>query len=471
MFRFPGVQFSESYPDASERKHPAMSHSQIAMHFPLLPRTSVQVDFTGGALSSDGGLLLLALLDQRLGLTQRVAASLHDPRLPARTRHSLLDLIRQRVYQLAAGYEDANDATFLRHDPALKLAVGRAPLSDPDLASQPTLSRLEATLAESECDAINAVLLQQFLHTPRRKPRVVILDVDTSEHKTHGQQELALFNRHYGSTCYLPRFCFASVPGEPGQSLVAAELPDHHGEDTEAILAMLGRVVAALRQRWPGVWIRLRADAGFADPRLYTWCETNAVAYAIAMAGNPVLHAASQRLRQTAEKAAGASPTSSARLFGAVWYQAGSWEKGRTVLVKVEQTPTGQSTRYVVVWDLPGTARERYRFYGGRGDGENRIKELKEGIGSDRMSCREFASNKVRLMLASVAYVLLSQLRRVARPTELGRAQVGRLRLGLIKIGARIRESRRRVVVELCSSCPSQQTWRQLAYGLGVASG
>jgi hypothetical protein len=439
-----------------------MSSSQLVMEFPLLSRKSVQVDFTGGLLSSDGGLLLLARLDRSLGLTERVAACLKDDRRPDRVHHSLLDLIRQRVYQIAAGYEDANDATSLRHDPALKLSVGRAPLSGAALASQPTLSRLEATISEAECDAINQVLLAQFLALPRHKPRAIVLDLDTSEHQTHGQQELALYNGHYGHTCYLPRFFFAHALGEPDQFLVASELPDHQGNDTEAILGTLSRLVRTIRTRWPNVPIVLRADAGFADPALYTFLEEQEIAYTLAIAGNGVLHAKSQPLRERAAKEAAASGEQRAVVYGKVWYQAQSWERGRNVAVKVEQTPTGTSVRYVVVSGVVGKAKEQYAFYGGRGDSENRIKELKEGLRSDRMSCREYASNKVRLLLTSVAYVLLQGLRRLARGTQWATAQVERLRLCVIKIGARVKESGRRVVVELCSSYPWQELFRLL---------
>jgi hypothetical protein len=445
-----------------------MSDSQPVVNFPLLCRKPVQVDFSGGSLSSDGGLLLLAQLDRRLRLTEQVAACLQDPRRKKSVRHSLLDLLRQRVYQIAAGYEDANDATTLRHDPALKLAVGRLPLSGADLGSQPTLSRLEATLAEAECAQINEVLLGQFLDTPRRKPLTVILDLDTSEHVTHGQQSFAFYNDFYGSTCYLPRFFFAHVPGERDQSLVRAELPDHHGQDTDAILQGLGHLVEAIRKRWPGVRVRLRADAGFADPELYTWLEKNEVAYAIGLGANARLQAKAHPLCTRAQKAAAASPTGSACLFGKVWYRAESWEKSRPVWVKVTVTPAGQKVRFVVWSGLSGTPGEGYRFYGGRGDCENRIKELKEGVRSDRLSCLELASNKVRLMLATVAYVLLQGLRRLARGTEWAQAQVERLRLCLIKIGARVGESQRRVVVELCSSYPWQEVWRRLAEGVGA---
>lgn len=440
-----------------------MSDSQSALNFPLLSRKPVVVDFSGGSLSSDGGLLLLAHLDRALGLTQAVAEGCHDPRRQKSVRHSFLDLIRQRVYQIAAGYEDANDADTLRHDPALKLACGRAPLSDAHLASQPTLSRLEATIAEAACDHANDVLLAQFHDAARPRPRTVILDIDTSEHQTHGQQELAFYNGFYGSTCYLPRFLFASVPGEHDQYLVRADLPDHQDEQTEAILDSLESVVGTLRTRWPGVSVQLRADAGFADPEMYTWLEAHSVAYAIGIGTNAVLARLAQPVCARAKKAVAASPTGRATVYGRVWYQAESWEKPRRVVVKVTVTPSEQKVRFLVVFGLGRWPKEIYAFYGGRGDSENRIKELKEGVHSDRMSCEAFASNKVRLMLSSVAYVLLQGLRRLSGRTQWSRAQVGRLRECLIKIGARVIESGRRVKVELCSSYPWEAGWRFLA--------
>jgi hypothetical protein len=256
--------------------------------------------------------------------------------------------------------------------------------------------------------------------------------MDTSEHETHGQQSFAFYNDFYGSTCYLPRFLFASVPVERDQYLVRAELPDHHGEETDAILDGLESVVATLRARWPGVRVRLRADAGFADPEVYRWLEKHDVAYAIGIGANKVLQRLAQPLCQRARKAATASKTGNACLYGTVWYRAGSWEKKRRVVVKVTVTPAGQKVRFLVCCGLGGSAREQYEFYGGRGDMENRLKELKEGVSSDRMSCQELASNKVRLMLCSIAYVLLQGLRRLARDTEWARAQVLRLRLCLI---------------------------------------
>jgi Transposase DDE domain group 1 len=445
-----------------------MSDSQAVLNFPLLPRKPVDVAFTGGQLSSDGGLLLLAHLDHRLRLTQRVAACLHDPRLPERIHHPLLDLVRQRVYQIASGYEDCNDATTLRHDPLLKVALGRCPLSEADLASQPTLSRLEGHVTETECQAVNRLLLDLFLEQERRKPREVILDLDTSADPTHGQQEFAFFNGHYDTYCYLPLFVFATVAGEPQEALLSAALGTCEAKDVEAIVATVARLVAAVRRCWPGVKVIVRADSWFATPELYAWCERNHVGYLLGLPGNGVLQRQSAPWLAQAKRRAAASPTRCARCFGTFLYQAVGWPKARRVIVKAEVTPLGINVRYVIVSGVKGSARRLYPRYGQRGSCENRIKELKEGVNSDRTSCQQFEGNQFRLMLSCVAYVLFSALRRLARRTGLERAQVERLRLTVIKIGARVKESRRRVVIELSSSCPSQQVWRRLARRLGI---
>lgn len=453
-----------------------MSDSQTALGFPLLPSSPVQVEFTGGRLSSDGGLPLLAQLDRHLRLTERVAACLGDPRLAERVQHPLLDLLRQRLYQIAAGYEDANDATTLRADPALKVAVGRRPTSDPDLASQPTLSRLEQRVQAAESEAINQLLLDLFLEQQRPVPQEIVLDFDPSEDPTHGQQELALFHGYYRTHCYLPLFVFARVRGEGEQYLISAELRPSKPQDMAGILATLKRLVAALRARFPGVRLIFRGDCWFATPALYDWCESNDVAYVIGLRGNPNLREQSQPWRtaaqQAAQQAAARGASGSAKRFGEFDYQATSWQQARRVVVKAEHSPLGANTRYVVVSGLAGkAARAVYRYYGQRGNCENRIKELKAGVKADRTSCHRFTANQFRLLLAALAYVLFQALRRLARRTGLARAQVEGLRLSLLKIAAAVTESRRRVRIQLCRHCPSQALWRLLWRRLGLDTG
>jgi hypothetical protein len=449
-----------------------MSDSQTRMSFPLPSGKPVAVDFTGGRLSSDGGLPLLAQLDRHLRLSERVAACIQDRRLAQRVQHPLLDLVRQRLYQIAAGYEDANDATPLRRDPALKIAVGRAPESDPDLASQPTLSRLEQQVSAPECQAINQLLLEQFLEQARPAPREIVLDFDPSDDPTHGQQELAFFHGYYGSYCYLPLFVFARVRGEGEQYLVSAELRPSKPKDVDGILLTLQRLVAALRARFPGVRLIFRGDSWFATPALYDWCEDNDVAYVIGLAGNAVLQAKSQPWRAAAQAAAQNGKLGRARRFGEFRYQAEGWRHERRVVVKAEHSRLGANPRYVVSCGLEAPApRPVYRYYGQRGGCENRIKELKAGVKADRTSCHTFRANQFRLLLAAAAYVLFQALRTLARQTGLARAQVEQLRRAVIKIAAQVRESRRRVVIQLCRHCPTQTLWRLLARRLGLAPG
>jgi hypothetical protein len=253
--------------------------------------------------------------------------------------------------------------------------------------------------------------------------------------------------------------------------LVSAELGTCEAKDVEAIVATAARLVAAVRKRWPGVNVILRGDGWFATPELYAWCERHEVGYLLGLAGNAVLHRKSQPYLEQAKAKAAASPTKSARCFGTFLYQAQGWPKARRGIVKAEVTPLGTNVRYVVVSGVQGSARRLYERYGQRGRCENRIKELKEGVHADRTSCHAFEGNQFRLMLSCMAYGLLQALRRLARRTGLERAQVQTLRLALIKIGARVKESVRRVKIELCSSCPSQEVWRLLARRLGIVLG
>jgi hypothetical protein len=257
------------------------------------------------------------------------------------------------------------------------------------------------------------------------------------------------------------------VRGEGEQYLVSAELRPSKPKDVAGILLTLQRLVAALRARFPGVRVIFRGDSWFATPALYDWCEANDVAYVIGLPGNPVLHEKSAPWREATKQAAQNGKIGSARRFGEFAYQAESWGQERRVVVKAEHSRLGANPRYVVVSGLAETPRAAYRYYGQRGNCENRIKELKEGVKADRTSCHTFAANQFRLLLAAVAYVLFQALRTLARQTGLARAQVAQLRLAVIKIAAQVTERRRRVVIQLCSHCPTQTVWRRLWRRLG----
>lgn len=458
--------------------------SQATYSFPaLLGKKPLVADFSGGRLSSDGGLLLLAELDRRLGLTETLAETLIDRRDGAKVDLSLLELLRQRVYQIACGYEDADDADHLRRDPLFKSAVGHAPESGRDLGSQPTFSRFENAVTRKELREFAAALVQFFLtqHQAERVVRIV-LDLDATEDPTHGQQELNFYNHHYRSHCYLPLLVYATVTVEtatgarqelPEQELLVALLRPVNKEAAFRAVAVLRRLVPLLRQRWPGVELVVRADSGFARPELYDWCEAQQVGYCLGLAKNSVLIRRTEPWLADARIAYGAQPEPApgaarpaVREFGEYLYQAGSWDRERLVTCKAEVLAQGDNPRWLVSGGLPADLQEpaaRYQFYCLRGDRENRIKEWKCDLRADKTSCHRFAANQFRLLLHTAAYVLWQAARKLLAGTAWATCQVGTLQLRLVKVAARVRESCRRVYVQLASGCPWQSLWATFA--------
>jgi len=425
----------------------------------ILHGKRVTGQFDGGDISSDGGLVLLAQADAQLGLTRRMAACLRDVRQPGKVRHRLEELLAQRVYQIAAGYEDCNDAADLRHDPVLKTVVGRLPETDHDLASQPTLSRFENRVTRRELWQMAQVLVEQFLarHAATR-PKYVILDFDATDDETHGQQQFAAFHGYYDHHCYLPLIVTGQVAGGP-QELLVAWLRRGACHAGRGALAVLKRLVARLRAQWPGVPIIVRGDSGFALPELYKWCDAQdkPVWYVIGLAKNsrllalaePHLQAARAEHERTAEKV---------RRLHEAQYAAGTWSHVRRVLIKAEVTDRGDNPRFVVT-NLRGAAAGLYDLYAARGEMENRIKELKCDLRIDRTSCHRFAANQFRVLLHAAAYLLLCALRYGLAATELARAQVSTLQRRLLKLGVRVKETARRVWLQFASSCPLQSLW------------
>jgi len=425
--------------------------------FGLLVGKQVIGEFAGGDISSDGGLMLIAAADRRLGLTRRLAACLGDTRQASKVRHSTAELLAQRVYQIAAGYEDCNDAADLRRDPVLKTAVGRLPRTGPDLASQPTLSRFENGVGRRELWRMAQVLVEAFLaqHAGER-PRRIILDFDATDDETHGQQQFAEFHGYYDEHCYLPLLVTAQVDDGP-QELVVALLRRGRAHAGRNAVAVLRRLVARLRAQWPGVELVVRGDSGFALPELYDWCEAHGVHYLIGLAKNPRLLALAQPHLEAA-RAAYRETGEKVRRLHEGRYAAEGWPHERRVLLKAEVTEQGDNPRFVVT-DLAGDADELYRLYAARGEMENRIKELKADLAIDRTSCHRFAANQFRVLLHATAYVLLCYLRTGLRGTRLAKAQVGTLQRALLKLGVRVRETARRVWLGFASSCPAQDLW------------
>jgi Transposase DDE domain group 1 len=459
-----------------------MNSSPTTVSFSSLARKPVVADFSGGHLSSDGGLLLLAALDRQLGLTEGFAACLRDPRDAARIDHTQLELVRQRIYQIACGYEDANDATTLRRDPLFLTAVGRLPESGPALGSQPTLSRLENRVTRKELLRLSQFLAAHFVKRHRSRPVArIIIDVDPTEDPTHGQQELTFYNHHYRTHCYLPLLVYATLLVEDGaggfrevarQELVAAVLRPANRDAAFRARAVIRRVVGLAREAWPAAAILVRADGGFARPELYEYCEATGIGYYIGLPKNAVLQRRTLPWLSDAGAAYLAQPEPAPgetrapqRCFGTFLYQAGSWKKERLVVCKAEVLPQGPNMRWVVTHLLPAECEEpeaQYRFYCERGDPENRIKEYKCDLRADKTSCQRFFANQFRLLLAAAAYALFQSVRALLSGTQWARAQVNTLQTKLLKVAARVRESHRRVYVQLASGCPWQRLWAHL---------
>jgi Transposase DDE domain group 1 len=417
------------------------------------------VDFLGGRLTSDGGWCWVAEADVALGLTTALAAAMPDHR-QRRGRHTVVDLVRQRLYQLVAGYEDQNDADALRSDPLLKVVCGRLPESDPDLASQPTFSRFENAFSARDCYRLAVALGEVYLRERERDgpPRHIVLDLDSTDDPTHGEQEGSAYHGYFRQHMYHPLLVF---DGETGQFITAILRPGNAHAGAGA-LAILKRVVARLRARWPRVTIELRADAGFAKPEIYAFCEAAGIAYTVGLVTNPRLERLAAPLLAEALAQHAAADGAKVRLVAEDVYQADSWPAPRRVIIKAEALAKGPNTRFVVTTrtDPPAAL---YAWYTARGESENWIKDLKTACFGGRLSCHRFWANQVRLLLHGAAYWLLDTLRRWLVHAGSERLRLETVRLCLIKIAGRVRQLPARVQLRLASSHPGEPLWYHLA--------
>lgn len=427
--------------------------------FPVVGSLPLEVDFLGGRLTSDGGLPWLAEADTALGLTTALAAQIPDWRR-RRGHHDLPTLVAQRVYQIACGYEDQNDATTLRTDPLLKQVCGRLPTSGFDLASQPTLSRLENAVSARTCYRLAQTLGAVYLRERERAsiPTHLILDLDGTDDPTHGDQEGSAYHGYYGQHMYHPLLVFDGTTAQ----LITAVLRPGTVHASHGVVAILRRIVGAMRDRWPDVTLELRADSGFAIPALYAWCEAEQITYTIGLGTNPRLTRAVAALQAEAERQSAAQAGAKVRLLGETTYQAGSWPHPRRVVMKAEVLPKGTNTRFVVTTrdDDPTSV---YDWYVDRGETENWIKDFKAGCFADRLSCHRFWANQFRLLLHAAAYWLLDTLRRWLTHRRIARMTLETVRLRLLKIGGWVRERQDRVRLRLASSHPGEGWWRALA--------
>lgn len=437
------------------------------VRFTPLGRREVVAQFDAGAISSDGGAILLREVDRRINLLDRVDQLIPDPRDPLHIEHDQRTLLAQRVLGIACGWEDLNDHSTLRDDLVLQLATGRKASGsqgdvDPDrpLASASTLCRLENRVDRSTCVRINKLLVELFIESHKTPPAEVVLDFDATDDPVHGSQEGRFFHGYYDGYCFLPLYVFA------GGQLLCAYLRPGNIDGARHAWAVLALIAKRLRQAWPDVKIVFRGDGGFCRWKMLRWCDRHGVDYIVGLAKNPALTKLSATLMADAENAFKRTGRKQ-RLFGELSYAAGTWDRSRRVIGRIEHTDKGENPRFIVT-SLEGDGRELYEdTYCGRGEVENRIKEQQLGLFADRTSCHDFVANQFRLLLSSLAYVLIETLRRTGLAgTELAKAQAGTVRLKFLKIGALVRRSVRRIVVHLSESFPMREQFQKLALAL-----
>jgi hypothetical protein len=444
-----------------------VDNSLPALDFPAVGKREIVAKFDGGNVTSDAGLLLLAQADKKLGLIQAMAGAIGDPRQPGKVRHSVDEIIAERVFAIANGYEDANDLHTLKDDPALKVACGRRPETEPALASQPTISRVENMATTKDLLRMAIALAERVIARLPLETKEVVLDVDATDDPCHGQQELEFFNGYYDHHCYVPLLVHLTGP-DGQQRLLGSMLRPGNASYKRGLFGMLRRAVRLLRVRLPDVKIVLRADAGFGYYDVLHFCERHGVDYVLGLKTNRRLAVLSTPVQMEACSYF-RSKGNDYRIFAEFAYKAGSWKNLQRVLVKSEITLGKLNTRFVVT-NLTQFPAEIYQFYCARGEQENRIKELKLDLESGRTSCHRFFANQMRLLLHTAACMLMSVLQEAASGTIYAKAQIGTFRLRVLKVAARVVESCRRIRFHLSASYADQATWFHLNRRLAQAT-
>lgn len=421
--------------------------------FSPFKRRKIEVNFKGGSITSDAGVLLLREIDRKLGLTKDLANCIPDARDQRYIDHSVEALVAQRVYGLALGYEDLNDHASLRKDIGFQAAVNSAS----DLASASTLSRFENTATRNIAINISKQYIETFISSFRKPPKELILDFDPTDDPIHGHQEDRHYHGYYNSYCYLPLYIFCE------DQLLVSYLRPCNIDGAKHAWAILALLVKRLRQQWPEIEIIFRGDSGFCRDRILRWCGKHNVGYIIGIGGNNRLLKASEGIRNKAAKDL-EQTREKQKLFGEFNYAAKTWKANRKIIVKAEHTDKGANTRFIVT-NLSGNPQTLYEdVYCARGDMENRIKEQQLDLFADRTSCHEWWPNQFRLLLSGCAYVLISALRRtILKSTDLAKAQCGTIRLKLFKIGAVIIRNTRKIKFFLSSGYPYQEIFINIA--------
>jgi len=436
----------------------------------------VTVSFDQPDSSSDGGAILLKAIDNQLCLTDRIARCIRDSRQEGKVIYSCSDLLRQRIYGIASGYPDCNDADALANDPIQKLLLDRDPIDGQSLGSQPTLSRFENAPSSKElfrmCEELADVVIERHARRLGNKAHRITIDLDPTDDPTHGAQQLSFFNGHYDSYCFLPMVGTLQFNDEREKFLFTIVLRPGNAHCSHGAIGILMRMICRLRLAFQKTRIRVRLDGGFASPAILDYLEQERVEYLVGFAGNPTLEARVEPLMR-AVRVLSSTSGKTETLFTDLRYQTKTWLKPRRLIVKAEvvrfpDRPV-RDDRYVVT-NLTLKSERVYAIYRGRGDMENRIKELHHGLEVDRTSCTSFLANQFRVLLTAAAYVLMQELRFRAAGTDFATAQVSTLRERLFKLGAWVDRTVRRIVIHLPLSCPWAPSWRTIAAAVGAKS-
>jgi len=414
----------------------------------------VEISFSHDKISSDGGLLLLKEVEKQTGIIAALTQSIKDERHPSYIEHSLNEIISQRVYQIAAGYEDANDCNTLRDDNILKMSVGRNPQTDKNLASQSTMTRFENSLERRDLYKIAQSFVLHFIQSYAAEPSVIILDCDDTEDITHGQQELSVFNAYYDNKCFMPLHIYEGISGK----LITTVLKTGTRSKGSFVFAVLRRIVKLLRTVWKNTLIVIRGDSHFCSPELMAWTAQESKLHVLTgLTGNSALHKLSLVTRQSAEKEYKLTQKPVVR-YHSFSYQAGTWAKPQRVIVKVVVNDKGVDLRYIVTDMYQFRTQKLYELgYCGRGKMELYIKDHKTYLHSDRTSCHHWEANQLRLFLHSAAYILIHSLQKnLLVGTQFYNSTMDTIQKKIVKIAASVKELKSKIKVEFSVSCPNQ---------------
>ena len=435
--------------------------------FPSVSRKKVVAAFDGGRITSDGGVMLLASAERRLGIADRLARLIADPRDPLRVTHRLPDILRARMLAIACGYEDADDLDDLRSDPAFKLACGRLPDSGFDLCSQPTISRWENAPTLREVIRLTYAMVDTYCASYPVPPKSVTLDIDDTVDVVHGRQQLSLFNAHYDEHCFLPIHVYDTATSRP----VAVLLRPGKTPSGEEIRGHLRRLIRRIRRHWPRTHITIRGDSHYGRPEVMAWCEAQGLSYIMGLAGNDILDRLVEPSADDARVRHADGEATTLRCYTQTRYGAKSWRCKRRVVARIEATSRGLDRRYVVTNIDAGSAEWLYdTIYCARGQAENLIKLHKGQLASDRTSCRSPLANQVRLVLHTAAYWLMLTVRdTIPRQHAMASVEFTTLRTRLVKVAARINETATRVRIAFAAAYPDASLFRGIARSLQPA--